>query len=157
MFAGLPGIGVGTLFYVLAAFWMPLREIPRVVRGTSSAATWRLIALQLVHAIGILVTVVIAERLLLWTLGAGSARPFSPAALISGELTERGDVSIFAAPILASLVLLAAVLMGVEILRLLFSGSQSDRRDNGWLFGRDIRGASALPEGLETLEAKPDR
>ena len=156
MFAGLPGIGVGTLFYVLAAFWMPLREIPRVMRGTSSVAAWRLIVLQLVHALGILVTVVIAERFLLRMLDAESARPFSPASFINGELSERGDASIFAAPIMASLVLLAVVLLAVELLRLVFSGSQSDTRDSGWLFGRDARGAPALPEGLETLEAKPD-
>lgn len=156
MFAGLPGIGVGTLFYVLAAFWMPFREMPRVMRGTSSVAAWRLIALQLVHATGILVTVVIAERFLLWMLGAGSARPFSPASFINGELSARADTSIFAAPMMASLVLLAFVLLAVELLRLVFSGSQSDRRDSGWLFGPGGRGASALPEGLETLEAKPD-
>ena len=155
MFAGLPGIGVGTLFYVLAAFWMPLREIPRVMRGSSSVAAWRLIMLQLVHATGILVTVVIAERFLLWMLG-GSVQPFSPASFINGELSERGDASIFAAPIMASLVLLALVLLAVELLRVIFSGSQSDRRDSGWLFGRDPRGAPALSEGLETLEAKPD-
>ena len=39
MFAGLPGIGVGTLFYVLAALWMP---IPRVASGWCAApAAWR--------------------------------------------------------------------------------------------------------------------
>ena len=31
MFAGLPGIGVGTLFYVLAVLWMPVHEMGRVV------------------------------------------------------------------------------------------------------------------------------
>ena len=32
MFAGLPGIGVGTLFYVLTALWMPIRESVRLVK-----------------------------------------------------------------------------------------------------------------------------
>ena len=43
MFAGLPGIGVGTLFYVLIAMWMPLRELPAIVQGRSSWARWRVI------------------------------------------------------------------------------------------------------------------
>ena len=36
MFAGLPGIGVGTLFYVLTALWMPIPECVRLIKGTSS-------------------------------------------------------------------------------------------------------------------------
>ena len=69
MFAGLPGIGVGTLFYVLMALLMPLWEIPRVIQGTSSLARWRMIVRQLFFASGIVATVMFAARLLMWILG----------------------------------------------------------------------------------------
>ena len=54
MFAGLPGIGVGTLFYVLIAFAMPFTELIRLVRGQSSVARWLRIARQLVNAVSII-------------------------------------------------------------------------------------------------------
>src|SRR4029453_17623244 len=89
MFAGLPGIGVGTLFYVLMAVVMPLWEIPRVIQGTSSLARWRLIVRQLIYASGIIATVMFAERLLLWILGQSKVAPLSPAAFLHGELGAR--------------------------------------------------------------------
>ena len=119
MFAGLPGIGVGTLFYVLIAFWMPFRELPRVISGRSSVAQWKLIARQLFYATGIVVTVMFAERVLLWLVGQ-SPQPFSPAALLHSELGARSaETSILAAPITASLLLLGGVLLSVELLRLI--------------------------------------
>ena len=39
--AGLPGTGLGGLFYLLLAFWMPFAELPRTLRGRSSRARWR--------------------------------------------------------------------------------------------------------------------
>ena len=117
MFAGLPGIGVGTLFYVLMAFWMPVREIERVVRGESSLARWKAIARQLFYASAIIATVMFAERILLWLL-AESPQPFSPAAVLHQELGARAGESILAAPIVASLLLLGAVIFAVEALRI---------------------------------------
>ena len=128
MFAGLPGIGVGTLFYVLMALWMPLWEIPRVIRRTSSLARWRLIAQQLFHASGIIVTVMFAERLLLWILGQSKVAPFSPAALLHAELGARASASILAAPIAASILLLAGLLVAVELLRLVLKYAQPRAR-----------------------------
>ena len=105
MFAGLPGIGVGTLFYVLMAVWMPFRELPRVFAGKSSLAQWQLIARQLFYATGIVATVMFAERLLLWILGQSKVAPFSPAAFLHEELGVRAGDSLLAAPITASLLL----------------------------------------------------
>jgi hypothetical protein len=125
MFAGLPGIGVGTLFYVLLALWMPFRELPRLLNGTSSAAQWRLIAQQLLFASGIVVTVMFSERLLLWILGQSKVTPFSPAAYLHGELGARAANSFLAAPITASLLLLGGVLLFVELLRVVMKYTQS--------------------------------
>lgn len=119
MFAGLPGIGVGTLFYVLMAFWMPLREIPRVFKGTSSIENWKLIVRQLVYALGIIATVMFAEQTLLWMLSDSPVKPLSPATWVHAELGARAGDSILAAPIAASLLLLAGVLLTVEVLRVI--------------------------------------
>lgn len=121
MFAGLPGVGVGTLFYVLMALWMPVRELPRVVRGTSSVATWRLILVQLFYSAGIVVTVMFAENVMLWLLADQSRiNPLSPTTWIHAELGARANGSIFAAPITASLLMLSGVLLLVEGLRLVY-------------------------------------
>jgi hypothetical protein len=118
MFAGLPGIGVGTLFYILMAFWMPIRELGRVIQGTSTLDNWKLIARQLFYAVGVIVTVMFSERILLWALGENHVKPFSPATWINAELGARASHSIFAAPVMASILLLGGVLLVVEVLRL---------------------------------------
>ncbi len=119
MFAGLPGIGVGTLFYVLMAFWMPLRELPRVLRGRSSVAMWKLIVEQIFYAAGIVVTVMFAEKVMLWLLSDSQIRPFSPATWVHAELGARATGSILAAPITASFLLLGGVLLTVEVMRVI--------------------------------------
>ena len=120
MFAGLPGIGVGTLFYVLMAFWMPVRELPRVFQGTSSLENWKLIVRQIFYAVGIIITVMFAERVMLSVLGEGQAKPFSPAQWVHTEIGQRATGSIFAAPIMASVLLLAGVILSVELLRMIY-------------------------------------
>jgi len=121
MFAGLPGVGVGTLFYILIAFWMPFRELPRVFQGTSSIENWKLILRQMFYAVGIIVTVMFAEKVMLWVLGDKQIKPFSPATWMHGELGAHASGTILAAPIMASILLLAGVLMSVELLRVVMS------------------------------------
>lgn len=128
MFAGLPGFGVGTLFYIVVAFWMPLRELPRVFRGTSSLARWRLIVQQLFYACGVIVSIMVTERFLMWVLGQSGPQPFSPALLLSGALNERAYGSLLAAPIAASLLLLGGVLLSVELLRVVVTASRTPER-----------------------------
>lgn len=41
MKAGLPGVGIGGLFYVLLVAWMPFREVWLTLQGRSSARRWR--------------------------------------------------------------------------------------------------------------------
>ncbi len=117
MFAGLPGIGVGTLFYVVMAFWMPIRELPRLFDGTSTVQNWKLILRQMFYAIGIIVTVMMAEKVMLWVLGDRNIKPFSPATWVHGELGTHAGGSLLAAPIMASVLLLVGVLAFVEVLR----------------------------------------
>ena len=128
MFAGLPGIGVGTLFYVLMAFWMPVRELPRVIQGTSTFDNWKLILRQMFYAVGIVVTVMFAERLMLWILGQSNVRPFSPSSWLYTELGHRANGSFLAAPIMASVILLVGVVMTVEVLRIVMKRPERIRK-----------------------------
>jgi len=54
MIAGLPGTGIGGIFYLMSAFLMPVREMGRVVRGRSSLRRWRLIVEQMSLAGGVI-------------------------------------------------------------------------------------------------------
>lgn len=44
MFAGLPGTGIGGIFYLLLTLWMPVNELYLTARGRSSAERWKFIA-----------------------------------------------------------------------------------------------------------------
>lgn len=46
MQAGLPGTGIGGLFYFGLTLFMPLRELYRTLRGKSSLKAWKFIAVQ---------------------------------------------------------------------------------------------------------------
>jgi hypothetical protein len=127
MFAGLPGIGVGTLFYVLTALWMPVRECVRLVKGESSVERWRLIGVQFCFAVTIIASVALADRVLLTILGTDAPESVNPARLLNQELALRVPQSILAAPITASLILLAAVLLTIELMGWLRVRSQRQR------------------------------
>ena len=46
MFAGLPGTGIGGIFYLLLTIWMPINEAYLTVRGRSSLERWRFVAVR---------------------------------------------------------------------------------------------------------------
>lgn len=54
MTAGLPGTGIGGLFYFVLVLLMPVREAVRVVQGRSSVARWKTIALHWLLLAGII-------------------------------------------------------------------------------------------------------
>lgn len=72
MNAGLPGTGLGGLFYLVLALVMPLREAYLTARGRSSRERWRVVAQQFTIALGILATVVLT--ILLVSRLTGSTR-----------------------------------------------------------------------------------
>lgn len=65
--AGLPGTGLGGLFYLLLALWMPVAELHRTLQGRSSPARWRRVGVQFAMACGIIAvlacTLVLYSRL----------------------------------------------------------------------------------------------
>ncbi len=56
---GLPGMGIASIFYVVAALFAPLREILKSIRGESSAKRWKAVALQFWIALGIISSIVL--------------------------------------------------------------------------------------------------
>jgi hypothetical protein len=143
MFAGLPGIGVGTLFYVLLTFAMPFTELIRLARGQSSVARWQRIALQLFHSFSIILSIMIAERLLMFVLGQAGPESLHPARLLNRGLAGHAPQSFLAAPITASLLILAGVLVTVEVLRMI--STVRGRRAREVAAGGDVFGNDALP------------
>lgn len=127
MFAGLPGIGVGTLFYIITALWMPVRELGMLVTGRSSVARWRLVGTQVIYACSVILSIMIADRILMWVMGGMTPGSFSPALILHRELGAHAPHSIMAAPMTASILLLAGVLLAVELSRLYHHVMDDDR------------------------------
>jgi hypothetical protein len=73
MIAGLPITGIGGLFYLLLALFMPLIESVRLVRGRSSVAAWVVIGRQLLVQVGVLLAIGAQAALIHW-LSPGTAK-----------------------------------------------------------------------------------
>jgi hypothetical protein len=123
--AGIPGIGLGGLFFVISALLMVILELYRTVRGRSSLARWRFVGHQAAIAAGI----VLATAAALWLLEL--ALPGDPldARVGTGRGTGAGGESgeslavalstipLSATPILGTLAFLVMVLCLAEALR----------------------------------------
>ncbi|MGN6587847.1 MAG: hypothetical protein ACTHKT_10330 [Solirubrobacterales bacterium] len=70
MSAGLPGLGLGGLFFILSALLAPFPELWRTLRGRSDLATWRAIGRQLAQALAMIAAIDLALRLTYVVLSA---------------------------------------------------------------------------------------
>jgi len=77
--AGLPGTGLGGLFYLLLALWMPVPELVRTAQGRSSRERWRLVASQFTLACAIIAVVVAT------TAAVGAVRPTGAPSILGGH------------------------------------------------------------------------
>ena len=99
MNAGLPGTGIGGLFYVLLALLMPVRELYLTARGRSSRERWRLVLQQAAIALGIVASLAVTG----WVFSR---------AVDTQEAVGLGGSSVFLAPALvAGLVLCLLVVV----------------------------------------------
>jgi len=114
MTVGLPGTGIGGMFYILSALAMPLTEAYRYVRGRSSSA-WGVVAGQIVITAGIIAAMGATAWLVAAAL-ATSRRLLPTATLASSGLPAGSPVR--TAMLVLTLGTLAAVLTGVELARL---------------------------------------
>ena len=128
MVAGIPGAGIGGLFYLLAAFTLPLRLVRRWWRGErqppAGDGSWRQVGMALGIVAGIWLTG--------WMLGlivvhGGMGRAPSVTA-VRGFPGASTNV-IRAATLLGGFVTLTLVLLTVELGRMLVARSRTRRED----------------------------
>ncbi len=117
MNAGLPGTGIGGLFYLLSALWMPIREMGLMLSKRSPSKRWRLILLQFTIAVGILGGIWLTG----WLLGSllisyqtHASDQVSSSGSISGQVPNMIKVTFF----FLTLGLLTVVIGSVHILKL---------------------------------------
>jgi hypothetical protein len=108
MVAGIPGTGIGGLFYLLSVLFMPFREVTKLVRGKSNLKRWKFIVMQFGLASGIIVG--------FWITGLILAYLIPEKAHLFMKQTAWGNV-LKVKPFVISISVLSAVIIAVEILR----------------------------------------
>ena len=112
MNAGLPGTGIGGLFYLVTALLMPAVEMVRTLRGRSSVARWRIVLRQVTLALGVLGG--------LWATAWFLKHLLPHQALVSLKTTNDRTAKLFGAtPTILTFATLGGVLAVVEFVRLL--------------------------------------
>jgi hypothetical protein len=115
---GLPGTGLGGIFYIVSALLMPFVELTMTLRGRSSRERWRSVGLRVSLALGVLAGITLTYVAL--------DRAIRAMARITADLsgtTERAvEIAAQQLPrysaLLITLATIVAVLMSVEILRI---------------------------------------
>jgi hypothetical protein len=120
MVVGLPGTGIGGLFYLFMALWMPVHELWRLAHGRSSLERWRFIALNWAVVAGILsclwLTMLVMKTVLIAT-GLDTPRGvLEKSGLVAGLAGETN--AFFASAGWASAMSLVALVVIVHVLRL---------------------------------------
>lgn len=119
MIVGLPGTGIGGLFYLFATLWMPVNELHRLVQGRSSLARWRFIAFNWAMVGGILGTLwltMLAMKWVLFVTGYEKPKGMLEHSGLAPALAEH-TTSFFAAAGWASAMSLVALMVIVHVLR----------------------------------------
>lgn len=123
MNVGLPGTGLAGLFYLLAALWMPCRELGRTWRGERDAARWRLALTQASLALAIIAAIAASA----WLVGLPLAAHLAPATVPDGGAGGAGDAApgawrfLGVAPGAAAFVTLAVIVALLEALGLILA------------------------------------
>lgn len=64
MNAGLPGLGIGGVFFLLAALFAPVLEVRRMIRGESNGEQWRQVGRQFAIAASIVAVIALLMPLI---------------------------------------------------------------------------------------------
>lgn len=115
MTAGIPGAGIGGLFYLIGAVALPVRSAWRRLRHRDGGPPLRVVLSQTGIALGILAGIWITGWLLGVILGPGVLPARSAAAPVPGTLTAANAVRL--AAFLAGFLTLGAVLLTVQLAR----------------------------------------
>jgi hypothetical protein len=108
--AGLPGLGLGGLFFILLALLAPFVELIRTTRGRSSVAAWRAVGRQFALALTMVAAVVLTLRLL-YALADATGLARTP--------SDRSPTALALLPIGITLGLLACVLAAAKAMQLI--------------------------------------
>ncbi len=120
MFAGLPGTGIGSVFYLLLTIWMPINEMYLVSRGRSSLERWRFIAMRWVVFAVVLGVIYLQARLMKGLLpqGAASSVELARALGLDAERVAQSGLGTMALATLAACGSLVLVMALVHTLRI---------------------------------------
>jgi hypothetical protein len=101
MSAGLPGFGLGGLFFIACALLAPILELARTARGRSSRERWRMVGRQFALAVAMIAVIELtlhAVRAVVILAGIAGAR--SGAADLLGPLLPAAITAILLATLL---------------------------------------------------------
>jgi hypothetical protein len=111
---GLPGLGIGGLYYILSALAMPAAAVlRRLRRQPGSAVRWSLAARQCAIAIGIVLAMAVA----FWALDAALGSTIRASVWSTAE-QALAAASLRVSALTISLAVLAAVLLAMHAVRL---------------------------------------
>lgn len=129
MTPGIPGVGLGGLFFIISALLAPIFELIQTIRGRSSLARWRLVVRQAAMAASIVLATTAALWLLELILIRVSRDPQADAdgGLAAHSMEALKWLPLSAAPVLITLALLVFVLGCTEMLRLVLRQDPSPR------------------------------
>lgn len=123
MTAGLPGTGIGGVFYLVSALLMPVVELFRTLRGESSIVRWIVVLRQLTMA-GAIITGMWLMGLLLGVVmeyfNAVESERLNRLIQI-GQSGNLAHINVFhVAPLYFSLITLISILTTTHVLRFVF-------------------------------------
>ncbi len=122
MITGLPGTGIGGLFYLLLGLWMPFQEALDRFRGRSNPFRRRVVARQIVMAVGIIVGMGLIGALIGWLVALGGTMPMTLTAdaAAPGGAVKLAVVNYLSLTMFAWVfIVLFGVLSSVHVLRLM--------------------------------------
>lgn len=118
MFAGLPGTGLGGIFYALLVCWMPIRELWLMARGRNAPGRWALVAGQAALVLGIVAALWAEAWAIKWLVG-GIAGPAGAAGGQGGAFAAAAGRHLPPALAWTPFALLLLLVGGVHLARLL--------------------------------------
>ena len=130
MNAGLPGTGIGGVFYLVSALLMPFLELFRTLRGESGLERWVLVARQLLMAGtimgGMWMMGLLLGMLMTW-YGIEMGNVNTLAHL--GQTGHFGQLNVFhIAPLMISLLTLSTIYVITHMMRFVFTPTLEGKR-----------------------------
>jgi hypothetical protein len=127
MTVGLPGTGIGGIFYLLLAVYMPILESVRTLKGRTNLRRWGFIILQLLFVLGIIAAMWgelwVLNRSLMWTWD--TLKVNGPLLMPEPSFSQTKLMALASAS--ASFISLTFVIIAVHILRFFVHRSRREQ------------------------------